>query len=236
MAYFLFASPLLAQSGPPAPQRAPINAPIQGYQSALSDGKYDEAAAKRDQARALYSSGFRRTTRNSPIGRSGFRGSAMERAGDRKGSLPLRRKVVRIADLVYSGNDSGRASTRMDAAHALAHGPLGGVRSVGSGGGSHLAKRKSAVAAGRPGTRGRSDKPSRAQAVAAITGPPRSSFRPWDTRAPLAARNALPTIRRKPIAWTIRPRPSGFADRRRFAALLPVGSASRRTPWRRPNG
>jgi tetratricopeptide (TPR) repeat protein len=55
LAYFLCASPLLAQTGRPEPQQAPIDALIQSYQSAYSNGKFDEAAAKRDQAKALLS-------------------------------------------------------------------------------------------------------------------------------------------------------------------------------------
>jgi tetratricopeptide (TPR) repeat protein len=55
LAYFLCVSPLLAQSGRPEPQQAPIDALIQGYQSAYSNGRFGEAAAKRDQARALLS-------------------------------------------------------------------------------------------------------------------------------------------------------------------------------------
>jgi len=55
LAYFLFASPLMAQLFGTAPQQAPIDALIQSYQSALNAGKYDEVAAKRDQARALLS-------------------------------------------------------------------------------------------------------------------------------------------------------------------------------------
>jgi tetratricopeptide (TPR) repeat protein len=53
--YLLLASPLLAQSGRPVPQQAPVDALVQSYQSAYSNGRYDEAAAKRDQARALLS-------------------------------------------------------------------------------------------------------------------------------------------------------------------------------------
>jgi tetratricopeptide (TPR) repeat protein len=53
LVYLLFASPLLAQTFRPAPQQAPIDALIQSYQSAINNSKYDEAAAKRDQARAL---------------------------------------------------------------------------------------------------------------------------------------------------------------------------------------
>ena len=55
LAYLLLASPLLAQSGRPVPQQAPVDALVQSYQSAYSNGRYDEAAAKRDQARALLS-------------------------------------------------------------------------------------------------------------------------------------------------------------------------------------
>jgi tetratricopeptide (TPR) repeat protein len=54
-AYVLFAAPVLAQSGRPAPQQAPVDALIQSYQSAFSNGRFDEAAAARDQARALVS-------------------------------------------------------------------------------------------------------------------------------------------------------------------------------------
>jgi tetratricopeptide (TPR) repeat protein len=53
LAYVLFAAPVLAQSGRPVPQQAPVDALIQSYQSAYSNGKFDEAAAARDQARAL---------------------------------------------------------------------------------------------------------------------------------------------------------------------------------------
>jgi len=53
LTYLLFASPLLAQLVQPAPQQAPIDALIGSYQSAFRNGRYDEAAAKRDQARAL---------------------------------------------------------------------------------------------------------------------------------------------------------------------------------------
>jgi tetratricopeptide (TPR) repeat protein len=53
LAYLLFASAVLAQSGRPVPQQAPIDALIRSYQSAYSNGKFDEAAAARDQARAL---------------------------------------------------------------------------------------------------------------------------------------------------------------------------------------
>jgi hypothetical protein len=53
LAYVLFISAVLAQSGRPVPQQAPVDALIQSYQSACSNGKFDEAAAARDQARAL---------------------------------------------------------------------------------------------------------------------------------------------------------------------------------------
>jgi hypothetical protein len=53
LTYFLFASPLLAQTVRPEPQQAPVDALIQSYQSALSNGKFTEAAAKRDEARGL---------------------------------------------------------------------------------------------------------------------------------------------------------------------------------------
>jgi tetratricopeptide (TPR) repeat protein len=53
LAYLLFATPVLAQSGRPVPQQAPVDALIQSYQSAYSNGKFDEAAAARDQTRAL---------------------------------------------------------------------------------------------------------------------------------------------------------------------------------------
>jgi tetratricopeptide (TPR) repeat protein len=53
LAYVLFAAPVLAQSGRPVPQQAPVDALIQSYQSAYSNGRFDEAAAARDQARAL---------------------------------------------------------------------------------------------------------------------------------------------------------------------------------------
>ena len=53
LAYVLFAAPVLAQSGRPVPQQAPVDALVQSYQSAFSNGKFDEAAAARDQARAL---------------------------------------------------------------------------------------------------------------------------------------------------------------------------------------
>src|ERR1700691_3292926 len=53
LAYVLFAGPVLAQWGRPVPQQAPVDALIQSYQSAFSIGKFDEAAAARDQARAL---------------------------------------------------------------------------------------------------------------------------------------------------------------------------------------
>ncbi len=53
LAYVLFASPLLAQPTRPVPQQSPIDALIQSYQSADSNGRYEEAAATRDQARAL---------------------------------------------------------------------------------------------------------------------------------------------------------------------------------------
>ncbi len=55
LAYLLFASPLAAQWGRPVPQQAPVDALIQSYQSAYSNGRYDEAAATRDQARAVLS-------------------------------------------------------------------------------------------------------------------------------------------------------------------------------------
>ena len=55
LAYFLCVSPLLAQLGRPEPQQAPIDALIQSYQSAFSNGRFAEAAAKRDQANALLS-------------------------------------------------------------------------------------------------------------------------------------------------------------------------------------
>jgi tetratricopeptide (TPR) repeat protein len=53
LAYVLFAAPVLAQWGRPVPQQAPVDALIQSYQSAYSNGRFDEAAAARDQARAL---------------------------------------------------------------------------------------------------------------------------------------------------------------------------------------
>lgn len=55
LAYFLLTAPLLAQFFRSAPQQAPIDALTQSYQSAYSNGRYDEAAASRDQARALLS-------------------------------------------------------------------------------------------------------------------------------------------------------------------------------------
>src|SRR5580658_5433843 len=55
LVYFLCVSPLLAQLGRPEPQQAPIDALIQSYQSAYSNGRYGEAAAKRDQVNALLS-------------------------------------------------------------------------------------------------------------------------------------------------------------------------------------
>jgi len=54
LVYFLCASPLLAQTFRPTPRQAPIDALIQSYQSALNNGKYDEAVAKREQARAFF--------------------------------------------------------------------------------------------------------------------------------------------------------------------------------------
>jgi tetratricopeptide (TPR) repeat protein len=55
LVYFLCVSPLLAQLGRPEPQQAPIDALIQSYQSAYSNGRFAEAAANRDQARGLLS-------------------------------------------------------------------------------------------------------------------------------------------------------------------------------------
>jgi tetratricopeptide (TPR) repeat protein len=46
--------------------------------------------------------------------------SAMEATGDRAGALPLRRKTVTIADLVYGSSDSRRATFRIVAAMAYA--------------------------------------------------------------------------------------------------------------------
>ncbi|MGA3242797.1 MAG: tetratricopeptide repeat protein, partial [Bryobacteraceae bacterium] len=46
--------------------------------------------------------------------------SAMEATGDRAGALPLRRKIVTIADLVYAANDSRRATLRINTAMAYA--------------------------------------------------------------------------------------------------------------------
>jgi tetratricopeptide (TPR) repeat protein len=51
--YILLTAPLLAQFDRPDFQQAPIDALVQSYQSAYSEGRFDEAAAKRDQARAL---------------------------------------------------------------------------------------------------------------------------------------------------------------------------------------
>src|ERR1700684_3414936 len=55
LAYLLFTSAALAQWGRPVPQQAPVDALIRSYQSAFSNGRSDEAAAARDQARALVS-------------------------------------------------------------------------------------------------------------------------------------------------------------------------------------
>jgi hypothetical protein len=44
----------------------------------------------------------------------------MEATGDRAGALPLRRKIVTIADLVYAANDSRRATLRINTAMAYA--------------------------------------------------------------------------------------------------------------------
>src|SRR5580692_4452417 len=55
LVYFLCAASLSAQIVRPEPQQAPIDALIQSYQSALNNANYDDAAAKRDQARALLS-------------------------------------------------------------------------------------------------------------------------------------------------------------------------------------
>jgi tetratricopeptide (TPR) repeat protein len=55
LAYLLCVSPLLAQLGGPEPQQAPIDALILSYQSAYSNGRFAEAAAKRDEASALLS-------------------------------------------------------------------------------------------------------------------------------------------------------------------------------------
>src|SRR5580692_115439 len=55
LVYFLCAASLSAQIVRPEPQQAPIDALIQSYQSALNNANYDDAAAKREQARALFS-------------------------------------------------------------------------------------------------------------------------------------------------------------------------------------
>jgi tetratricopeptide (TPR) repeat protein len=55
LAYLLCAAPVAAQWGWPVPQQAPVDALIRSYQSAFSNARYDEAAAARDQARALLS-------------------------------------------------------------------------------------------------------------------------------------------------------------------------------------
>ena len=51
--YILLTAPLLAQSDRPDFEQAAIDALIQSYQSAYKEGRFNEAAAKRDQARAL---------------------------------------------------------------------------------------------------------------------------------------------------------------------------------------
>ena len=53
LAYLLFAAPVAAQWGWPVPQQAPVDALVRSYQSAFSNARYAEAAAARDQARAL---------------------------------------------------------------------------------------------------------------------------------------------------------------------------------------
>src|SRR5580704_12609454 len=113
LAYVLFAAPLLAQWGRPVPQQAPVDALIQSYQSAYSNGKFDEAAAARDQARALLN--------QIPVDDPQFANWAQRVSGIyENGGFALRTRDVLEQALTRAGGLSDSSPTRVALLDSLA--------------------------------------------------------------------------------------------------------------------